>query len=84
MEKKPCRHEDHRLYDSYETAAKLGVSVATLNEYRKQGFIKGISIGRGFYFLDSEIEQSLLYLRERHLASASRNADRLEINTTKV
>ena len=84
METIPCPNGNHKLYDSYETASRLGVSPYTLHEYRKQGYIKGVSIGRGFYYLESDITEALEYLSSRHLASASRNADRREINTTVI
>ena len=82
MEIIPCPNRNHKLYDSYETASQLGISPYTLHEYRKQGYIKGVSIGRGFYYLDSDIADALSYMSRRQLASASRNADRQEINTT--
>ncbi|MBN1227791.1 MAG: helix-turn-helix domain-containing protein [Deltaproteobacteria bacterium] len=48
-----------RLYNSKETAKKLGISLPTLIKYRHEGLIKGRRIGTSVRFTEEDIQTAL-------------------------
>ena len=78
------RGETHVLYRPIELAHRLGVSVETVNRYRREGFIDAHPMGSGFLFSENQIEEFLQLQKERGRTLGSRNRDKEEVNTIYV
>jgi predicted site-specific integrase-resolvase len=51
--------EKQRLYQPLDAMQFLNVSSGTLNRYRREGFLEGIPVGRGFLYTREMLEDCI-------------------------